>query len=274
MTSGITGRRWTPSSDWLCAGRMSWGRATGPDADMLPVGHMSIGSRSVGPDRQSRFTHSEQQTLLSFWALLPAPLMVGADLPDNDPWTLAPADQPGSAGRRSGRRRHGGPNEVLQRDEGEVWTRTLADGSVVVGLFNRGRFRRHPDGYLVRTVSQWPLSYPGSVAAQESRDRPISRFPRSCLGHGAVLLLLKACFRRRDDGWCGSWEEKMPGGEKPPGIFITQDAIFSPIIFATASNRSRSSHWRVISHGGAFSGAVQRESPCEERRARPDGGDL
>ena len=61
---------------------------------MLPVGHLSIGHRSVGHDRCTHFTRDEQLTLISLWCLLPSPLMVGANLPDNDDWTTASSDQP------------------------------------------------------------------------------------------------------------------------------------------------------------------------------------
>ncbi|HLK55018.1 MAG TPA: NPCBM/NEW2 domain-containing protein, partial [Chthonomonadaceae bacterium] len=60
-----------------------------PDADMIPLGHLSFGGRSVGPDRRANLTKDEQMTLISLWALAPSPLMLGMYLPDNDPWTLA-----------------------------------------------------------------------------------------------------------------------------------------------------------------------------------------
>ena len=60
-----------------------------PDADMLPVGHLSVSNRSVGPDRFTHFTRDEQLTHLSLWSLLPSPLMIGANLADNDDWTTA-----------------------------------------------------------------------------------------------------------------------------------------------------------------------------------------
>ena len=60
-----------------------------PDADMLPVGHLSVSNRSVGPDRFTHFTRDEQLTHISLWSLLPSPLMIGANLPDNDDWTTA-----------------------------------------------------------------------------------------------------------------------------------------------------------------------------------------
>ncbi len=110
-----------------------------PDADMLPVGHLSVSHRSVGKDRRTHFTRDEQLTLLSFWSLLPSPLMVGANLPDNNAWTLALLTNPevlavnqdalGQPARRLTNALAGA----------EVWTRQLADKSLVVGVFNRGK---------------------------------------------------------------------------------------------------------------------------------------
>ncbi len=110
-----------------------------PDPDMLPLGRLSVGGRSVGADRQSQLTKPEQMTLISLWSLLPAPLMVGADLPANDPWTLdlltnpevlaVDQDSLGAPGR-----------PIFSKDEWQVWSREMADGSRIIGLFNRGDF--------------------------------------------------------------------------------------------------------------------------------------
>jgi alpha-galactosidase len=106
-----------------------------PDSDMIPVGR--IGLRSVDGDRRTRFTHDEQITLMSLWALAPSPLMLGANLPDNDDWTLAlltnddvlavNQDPLGKPARR-----------VAKINATEVWAKELKDGSLAVGLFNRG----------------------------------------------------------------------------------------------------------------------------------------
>ncbi|AYM01614.1 glycoside hydrolase family 27 protein [Levilactobacillus yiduensis] len=59
-----------------------------PDCGMLPLGH--IGIRSVdgpGGDRQTRFTHAEQKTMMSLWSLMQSPLIMGGELPDLDEWT-------------------------------------------------------------------------------------------------------------------------------------------------------------------------------------------
>lgn len=57
-----------------------------PDADMLPLGHLSIrGER--GEDRYTRFTKDEQYTLMTLWSIFKSPLMFGGHLPDNDEFT-------------------------------------------------------------------------------------------------------------------------------------------------------------------------------------------
>jgi hypothetical protein len=109
-----------------------------PDGDMIPFGHIGQRNCDVHPDRWTRFTRDEQLTLMSMWALAPSPLMLGPNLPDNDPWTTAILSNPevlavdqdalGLQGRRRG-----------STDSGaEIWTKKLADGSMAVGFFNRG----------------------------------------------------------------------------------------------------------------------------------------
>lgn len=57
-----------------------------PDADMLPLGYLGP-APGWGKPRQSRLTHSEQQSLLTLWAIFPSPLMIGGDLTQADAWT-------------------------------------------------------------------------------------------------------------------------------------------------------------------------------------------
>ena len=105
-----------------------------PDADMIPLGR--IGKRSVGPERTTRLTRDEQITLMSLWVLLPSPLMLGMNLPENDPWTLSlltndevlavnqdPLGKPAT--------------RVSQKNGLEVWTKQFKGGAKAVGLFNR-----------------------------------------------------------------------------------------------------------------------------------------
>ena len=159
-----------------------------PDADMLPVGHLSVGGRSVGPDRRTGFSHAEQVTLMSFWALLPAPLMAGAALTDNDDWTRALLTNPevlavdqDAAGRAA--------TLAQSRDEAQVWVRTLADGSRAVGLFNRGDFAEP-------VTADWGgLGLSGRWAVRDlwqRRDLGVSAgtVTASVPPHGAVFLRL------------------------------------------------------------------------------------
>ena len=108
-----------------------------PDADMLPVGRLSVDGRSVGPDRMTQFTKNEQISLLTLWCMLPSPLMVDANLPDNDDFTDAlltdsdvlaiDQDPLGIPATR-----------LVHREGYELWSRPLADGSIAVAVFNTG----------------------------------------------------------------------------------------------------------------------------------------
>ena len=159
-----------------------------PDGDMLPLGHLSLGGRPVGADRQTRFTRAEQMTLVSLWSLLPSPLIVGANLPDNDPWTLALLTNPEVlAVNQDSLGAAGGP--VSQQDGLEVWSKKLADGSLAVGLFNRSD--------LEDTVTaDWSkLGITGRYAVRDlwlrkDLGRFNDKYAASVPSHGVVLLRL------------------------------------------------------------------------------------
>ena len=71
-------KNWTPHSN-----EGHW-----PDADMLPLGRISIrGER--GDERRTRLTRDEQVTLMTLWSIFRSPLMFGGDLPSNDAFTLS-----------------------------------------------------------------------------------------------------------------------------------------------------------------------------------------
>ena len=61
---------------------------TWPDADMLPIGRLSLNNRPHGPERLTRFTWDEQITLMSLWCIARSPLMIGADLLSSPDSTL------------------------------------------------------------------------------------------------------------------------------------------------------------------------------------------
>ena len=118
-------RRWSPYRV-----RGYW-----PDADMLPLGRISIrGER--GPDRQSLLTRDEQVTLMTLWSIFRSPLMMGGDLPSLDEFTLGLltneevlAVNRGSSGNR----------ELFNEGDKVGWIADAADGNgKYLALFNLG----------------------------------------------------------------------------------------------------------------------------------------
>lgn len=56
-----------------------------PDCDMLPLGYIGKG---FGEERFTRFTKEEQITMMTLWSIFRSPLMLGAEMPKLDEWTL------------------------------------------------------------------------------------------------------------------------------------------------------------------------------------------
>jgi alpha-galactosidase len=107
------------------------------DPDMLEIGNtMSFTGRN-GRRHMMGLDLDEDRTQMSLWSILAAPLLAGNDLTHMDPQVLSiltnkdviavDQDPKGVQGHR-----------VTQQGPLEVWAKPLADGSVAVGLFNRG----------------------------------------------------------------------------------------------------------------------------------------
>ena len=102
------------------------------DPDMLVVGKVGWGS-----PHPTKLTPDEQVTHITLWSLLSVPLLIGCDMSQLDPFTTAllsndevlAVDQD-SLGKPAGRKAKEGSLEV--------WSRPMSDGTVAVGLFNRG----------------------------------------------------------------------------------------------------------------------------------------
>ncbi|MGV3616041.1 MAG: NPCBM/NEW2 domain-containing protein [Fimbriimonas sp.] len=152
------------------------------DPDMLVVGHLGWGP-SVRP---SRLTPNEQVTHMTLWSLLAAPLLIGCDLTKIDDLTGSllmnhdmieiNQDPLGKAA-------------VVKAKDGdlEVWARPLWDGTMAVGLFNRGLERANvkvdwktlglKGGQPVRDV--WSRKDLGAFA---------SGYGASVPAHGAIFI--------------------------------------------------------------------------------------
>src|SRR5205807_9101471 len=102
------------------------------DTDMLVVGKVGWGQEL----RDSRLAPNEQITHITLWSLQAAPLLIGADMSQIDPFTIdllgnrevlaVDQDPLGKAARR-----------VWRDADREIWARPLSDGTTAVGLFNR-----------------------------------------------------------------------------------------------------------------------------------------
>ena len=105
------------------------------DPDMLQVGMLGKPNAANHSTQRTRLSPDEQYTQFSLWSLLSAPLLLSCDLRQMDAFTFnllandevieVNQDPQGEAARRL-------PGKH------EIYAKTMADGSLAVGLFNRG----------------------------------------------------------------------------------------------------------------------------------------
>ncbi len=103
-----------------------------PDADMLPLGAISIRRNPPKPPRFTRFSTEEQRTLMTLWCIAKSPLMFGGDLRVLDPWTISLITN------RDVLEMHRSTKEnrvLFHSDYGVVWA-AKAEGVVYLALFN------------------------------------------------------------------------------------------------------------------------------------------
>jgi alpha-galactosidase len=143
------------------------------DPDMLEIGNGGM-------------TDDEYRVHMSLWSLLAAPLLAGNDLRNMSDSTLAmltnaeviavdqdPAAQP--------------VKRTVQGENTEVWTRSLQDGSIAVGLFNRD-IQAKPV-----SVTRSALGVAGQLRARDLWKHEDVRiagdtYTTTVPGHGVVLL--------------------------------------------------------------------------------------
>jgi alpha-galactosidase len=167
-----------------CIGRNHW-----PDADMLPLGHLSRAGKVDGPDRMSRFTMEETKTLLTLWAMARSPLIMGGDLLTTPDSILAflknreflRVDQ------------HSKDNRQVYRDSTKaVWIASdSTKGIAYLALFNLERHSRIVDF----TFSQVP-GFDGTYEVHDiwnnqDMGNAAHHLSSQLQGHGTVFLKLK-----------------------------------------------------------------------------------
>ncbi len=160
------------------------------DPDYLLLGLLSDWNGGSAP---TPLTPNEQYSHVSLWCLVAAPLILSGDITKLDDFTLGlltndevlevDQDALGRPGRRVSR--NGGL---------EVWIRELEDGSLAVGLFNRG------EGPAEVKVSWTELGRSGRQAVRDLwRQKDLGTFAdgfsASVGRHGVVLVGVKATGR-------------------------------------------------------------------------------
>ena len=125
--------------------------------------------------------------------------MVGANLPDNDPWTLALLTNPevlalnqdakGAAASRV-------PLAVDALTATEAWSKPLQDGSLAVGLFNRGATDA---GITIHAADLRLTPVFGARDLWQQKDLgPITdAYTATVPAHGVVLLRLTSSVKAR-----------------------------------------------------------------------------
>jgi len=108
-----------------------------PDADMLPLGAISLRRNPPKPPRFTRFTPEEQRTLMTLWCIAKSPLMFGGDMRVLDPYTFSLLTNRDVLEMH----RDSFANRVLFHNDYRVaWTAQGAGGTVYLALFNTSDF--------------------------------------------------------------------------------------------------------------------------------------
>lgn len=172
-------RAWTPHID---VGH--W-----PDADMLPLGRLSLRGPQAEP-RWSRLSHAEQRTLMTLFAITRSPLMIGSDLPSADAFTFALLTNPEVLGVNQ----HSRSTRVLTfHEEAAVWVADAPDGAgQYLAIFNLS------DQDCAIPVALRDLGRAGPIVIRDlwaQRDLPgcyEDRFAPLIVAHGSGLYRVGA----------------------------------------------------------------------------------
>jgi alpha-galactosidase len=171
-----------------------WAGYTGPghwsDPDMLVVGHVGWGPHL----HPTRLTPDEQYTHISLWCLLSAPLLIGCDIAQMDDFTFGlltndevlEIDQD-SLGKQA--------TQISNDGDKVVYAKTLEDGSIAMGLFNRGV----SETAIAVTWGPWGdlTTVSGKLLVRDLwRQKDLGafngKFEAKVAAHGVVLVRLSA----------------------------------------------------------------------------------
>lgn len=103
-----------------------------PDCDMLPVGKLCK-CNGEPEGRWTRFTENEQITMLTLWCIFRSPLMIGAEMRENDEFTLNLLTNSGVLSMNKNSRN---AKEIISNGNENVWVADNIDGGSYVAVFN------------------------------------------------------------------------------------------------------------------------------------------
>ena len=104
-----------------------------PDCDMLPIGHLRVCDDDK--EQYTKFTQEEQKVMMTLWYIFRSPLMIGAEMRDNDEFTLSLLTNK----KLLNMHKHGRKaREVSRKDDMVIWKSQTKDGKVYVAVFNIG----------------------------------------------------------------------------------------------------------------------------------------
>jgi alpha-galactosidase len=126
-------------------GEDKWARFAGPghwnDPDMLVVGMVGWGPKL----HPTGLTPDEQYTHITVWSLLAAPLLIGCDMTQLDDFTLGLLTNDEVLAVNQDPLGVQGKHVKEDAETGvDILTKPLSDGTLAVGLFNRGRYEMTP----------------------------------------------------------------------------------------------------------------------------------
>ena len=153
------------------------------DPDMLIVG--MVGWGNLHP---TRLTPNEQVTHMSLWCLLSAPLLIGCDMTQLDAFTLSLLTNDevievnqDPLGQQAAR--------VLRSDNSEVWAKKMSDGSLAVGLVNRG-FMTDKVAVDFQALGLSGQQRVRDLWRQKDEGSAADRYEAEVFGHGTKLIRL------------------------------------------------------------------------------------
>ena len=151
-----------------------------PDADMLPLGRLALGSRDT------KFTPDEQRTLMTLWSIARSPLIMGGDLRHLDAPTKALLTNPEVIAVNQASHDNG-PHFV--EDGIRVWTAKATNGDTYLALFNTGD-RPREVGVDLKAIGLPPSVSVRDLWTRGGLGKATERVSAQLPAHGAGLYRL------------------------------------------------------------------------------------